>query len=118
METVCLTDQDDQKRASARIDQKRFEERYPHATELVAKLREHFGIPRIEGRKLSKESLSVLDWIKNRLRILQLRETCPPRCIDRCRNLCKNPWAWGKPLPSGFCACKLCCPCCGVAHRI
>ncbi len=54
-------------------------------------------------------------WFQNRWRMFGIK-ICPSRVMHRCRGLCKDPWAWGKALPSGFCACASCCPCCGVVH--
>ena len=100
----------------ARIDRERFEKRHPESTKLIGRVRATLDIPRPKERVQSSEQLSMFRWIQNRFRMFFITEMCPPRCIHRCRELCKNPWMRGKALPLGFCICKKCCPCCGVVH--
>ena len=98
------------------LDRFYFEERYPVASGLISALRQTLDIPRSDERKVSSTTMSFRQWVQNRWRLFMLKTECPPRCINRCRGLCRNPLAKGDPIPSGFCVCDKCCPCCGVQH--
>lgn len=107
-------DEELEKKIAYAEDRKRFEERHPRMQGFLKKVRERISSEPV--RKGSEEVFTRWQWFMNRLRLIRGVEICPPRCLYRCRDLCKDPWRPGKGLPLGFCNCKNCCPCCGVVH--